>query len=324
MVKYTDKKWLILQHVWGGQWEVPDANIPWTNDCNIALGKLLRSPANHFANDNIDMNADIYFMIIVGTDYYKEEIALIKKLKANGAKVIIGFSSDMRFLTGEGLLGPTGINYTDLCREADVVVSGLPAHLKVFGRYQHKVIDYGVCLERVNFSKPYEERDIDILMSGSIFRNEPTLSFGLELMAMLKEKYPDKRIVYPTKYRKLLQPKYPQIEFLDADDYMYNTGLVPLLQRSKIYINPEARPNPGRAMIESFYCRTPYICSTLSYASKYYPNYTYDYLNFDNIVDLYGKFLEADRAEIIKKSEELAEEDYFDNAIKVWMEKLYG
>lgn len=322
-MKYTDKKWYILQPVYGGKWGIPDKNIPWSNDCNITLGKLLQAPGNHFSNDDIDFDADIYYMIIFNTDHYEKELELIKKLKSLGKKVILTFSADMRFLTGEGLLGHTGINYTDLCAEVDLIISGIPEHIKIYGRYQHKVLSMGVFLERLNFSTNIE-KDIDILVTGSIFRNEPTLSFGLELMSLLKERYPDKKIVYPTKYKQVLQSRYPTIEFIDADLYMYNTGLVPLLQRSNIYINPELRPNPGRAMIEAFYCRVPYICSSMSYPSKYIPDFTYDNMNLEHIVNQYDKMLHSDRDEIIKKAEQLVEEDYFENAIVRIMDRLYS
>jgi hypothetical protein len=323
-MKHTDKKWYILQPIYGGKWSIPDKNTSWSNDCNITLGKLLQAPANHFSNNDIDFSADIYFIIIFGIDHYEKELELIKKLKSLGKKVILTFSADMRFLTGEGLLGHTGINYTDLCAEADLIISGVPDHIKIYGRYEYKTISMGVFLERMNFSNPSIKKDIDILMTGSIFRNEPTLSFGLELMSMLKQKYPNKKISYPTKYKQLLQSKYPLIDFIDADSYMYNQGLVPLLQRSKVYINPELRPNPGRAMIESFYCRVPYICSGMSYPSKYIPDFTYHYMNFEDIINQYEKILNIDSNEIMHKAEQLAEQDYFDNAIVRIMQRLYS
>jgi hypothetical protein len=210
-----------------------------------------------------------------------------------------------------------------MCKEADLVLSGLPSHMRVYGRYQHKVVDFGIFLERVNFSLPYEQRDIDILLSGSIYRGEISLSIAIELMMMLKEKYPEKRIVYPSTWKDIMQPVYPEIEFIDTAPYMYDKGLVPLLQRSKVYINPENRPNPGRAMVEAFYCRTPYVCSRHSYAAKYYPDFTYDYFDLIHMVEQYEKILESDRDSIIKKSEQLAENDYFENKIQEIMNRLY-
>jgi hypothetical protein len=158
----TDKKWYILQPVYGGKWGVPDKNTPWSNDCNIALGRLLQAGGNHFSNDDIDMTADIYYMIIFNTDHYEKELEVIRKLRAKGSKVILTFSADMRFLTGEGLLGSTGINYTDICAEADLIISAVPDHIKLYGRYQYKVISMGVFLERLNFSSINDIKDIDI------------------------------------------------------------------------------------------------------------------------------------------------------------------
>jgi hypothetical protein len=324
MIKYTDKKWVLIQQIYGGKWGVPDINLPWTNDTNISLAKMLRATGDHFANQDVDLDADIYILVLFGTEDYEQKIEFIKKVKAKGAKVILCVSSDMRFLTGEGLLSGTGLNYTHICEQVDMIWSQVPSHVKLYGRYQHKVIDVGVMLEHVNFSLPYEQRDIDILLSGSIFRNEATLSFALEIMMMLKEKYPDKRVVYPTQYKSILQPIYPQIEFINASDISFTDGLVPLLKRAKYYINPELRPNAGRAMVESYYCRTPYVCSSLSFPSRYYPDFTYDCMSLEHIVNQYERMLNSDREEIIRKSEQLAEEDYFDKAIIRVMERLYS
>lgn len=323
MIDYRDKKWLIMQPIEGGRWSTPNFNAPWNDDCNIALGKLLQCGASHINNVDIDMTADIYILLSAYTHTYEHEIEFIRKVKANGSKVILSISSDYKFLTGDNLINKNGIIYTALCKEVDIIMSGIPSHMKFFGRYQHKVINMGMFLERVNFSLPYEQRDIDILLSGSINRNEITLAFAIEIMLMLKEKYPDKRIVYPTNRKNILQPLYPEIEFQDAIT-TNNRGLIPWLSKSKVYINPDARPGPGRAIIESFYSRTPYISSTMCYASKYYPDFTYNHMNIEKIVNQYDKLLNSNREEILKKSEQLAEEDYFDNAIQRIMNTLYS
>ncbi len=322
--KYTDKKWLIMQPIQNGRWAVPDINKPWDVDCNIALGKLLRAPASHICNNDIDMTADIYCLLSAYTCFYQQEIDFCKRVRSLGKKVVLFLSTDYKFLTGQDLLSESGILYSDLCNEADLIISGMPSHFKFFGRNQHKVIDMGIFLERVNFSIPYEQRDIDLLLSGSIGRNEITLPFALELMCLLKEKYPNKRIVYPTAKKSILQPKYPQIEFQEAKD-INGQGLVPWLQKSKHYISVDARPGTNRALIESFYSRTPYISSTMCYTSKYYSDFTYDGLvNFETIINQYERLLNSDREDIIRKSEKLAEEDYFDKAIVRVMERLYS
>jgi hypothetical protein len=312
-----------MQPIVGGAWGAPSPNIPWDIDCNVGLGRLLHCGASCVGNANIDMTADIYVMLCAYPHAYEQEIEFIKTVRSRGAKVILCISTDYKFLTGHELMNSNGILYTALCKEADIILPGIPSHMKLFGRYQHKVIDMSLFLERINFSLPYEQRDIDILLSGSIDRNELTLSFAIEIMLMLKERYPEKRIVYPTAKKDLLQPLYPEIEFQEVKGIANNQGLVPWLQKSKIYINPDARPGPGRAVIESFYCRTPYICSSMCYASKYYSDFTYDHINFETIVSQYDKLLNSDRNEVIKKSEQLAEEDYFDKAILRLMERLY-
>lgn len=323
MIDYRSKKWLIMQPIQNGRWGVPDANRPWDVDCNIALGKLLRASASHVCNTDIDMTADIYCLLSAYTCFYQQEIDFCKKVRSLGKKVVLFLSTDYKFLTGQDLLSDIGILYSDLCNEVDLIVSGMPSHFKFFGRNQHKVIDMSIFLERVNFNIPYEQRDIDILLSGSIGRNEITLPFALELMCMLKEKYPDKRIVYPTAKKHILQSRYPQIEFQEAVD-IQGQGLVPWLQKSKHYISVDVRPGTNRALIESLYSRTPYISSTMCYASKYYQDFTYDGLvNFETIMIQYENILQSDRNEIIQKSEQLAEEDYFDNAIKRIMSRLY-
>lgn len=323
MIDYKSKKWLIMQPIAGGEWQTPNPNLKWDIDCNVGLGRLLHSGASCVGNARIDMTADIYVMLCAYPHAYEKEIEFMKTVKARGAKVVLCISTDYKFLTGYELMNNNGLLYTALCNEADVIIPGIPSHMKLFGRYQHKVIDMSLFLERLNFSLPYEQRDIDILLSGSIDRNELTLAFALEIMLMLKEKYPEKRIVYPTAKKDILQPLYPQIEFQEVRGIANNQGLVPWLQRSKIYINPDARPGPGRAVIEAFYSRTPYICSTMCYASKYNPNFTYDFINFETIINQYDKLLNSNREEVLSNCEKLAEEDYFDNAIKRLMKKLY-
>ena len=324
MIDYRSKKWLIMQPIAGGEWQAPSPNLKWDIDCNVGLGRLLHSGASCVGNARIDMTADIYVMLCAYPHAYEKEIEFMRTVRARGAKVVLCISTDYKFLTGHELINSNGILYTALCKEADVILPGIPSHMKLFGRYQHKVIDMSLFLERINFSLPYEQRDIDILLSGSIDRNELTLAFAIEIMLILKEKYPDKRIVYPTLRKDILQPLYPEIEFTDAKLLPHNQGLVPLLSRSKIYINPDPRPGPGRAVVESFYCRTPYISSTMCYASKYYPDFTYDNMNFETITNQYDKLLNSNRDEVINKSEQLAEEDYFDKAIGRLMIKLYG
>lgn len=323
MIDYKSKKWLILQPIVGGQWGVPSPNLPWDIDCNVGLGRLLQASASHVTNPGVNMNVDIYVMLCAYPHAYESEIEFIRKVKAKGAKVVLCISTDYKFLTGHELINSNGILYTELCKEVDVIIPGIPSHMKLFGRYQNKVIDMSLFLERLNFSLPYEQRDIDILLSGSIDRNELTIAFAIELMLMLKEKYPDKRIVYPTAKKDILQPLYPQIEFQEVRGVANNQGLVPWLKKSKVYINPDPRPGPGRAVIEAFYSRTPYICSTMCYASKYNFDFTYDFMNFETIINQYDKLINSDRNEVISKMEQLAEEDYFDKAIRRLMERLY-
>jgi hypothetical protein len=324
MVKYTDKKWLIMQPVTGGRWDAPNPNMGWTMDCNVNMGRLLQCGASHVCNPDIDMTADIYILLSAHIYFYEQELDFMRRVKANGAKVVLGISTDHKFLTGNDLIDSNGTIYTALCKEADVIMPGIPTNMKFFGRYQHKVVDVsGLFLERLNFSLPYEQRDIDILLTGSLDKNEITLAWAIEIMMMLKEKYPDKKISYPTLRHEVLQHKYPEIDFIDARTLIPDLGLVPLLQRAKIYIHPDPRPGPGRAILESFYCRTPYVSSDMFYHSKYYPDFTYNYMNMEHIIDRYEKISNANREEIIKKSETLAEEDYFENAIARIVAKLY-
>lgn len=323
MIKYSDKKWVLMQGVPNGRFNAPPKDTPWTNDTNVALCKMLQANASHVNNNDIDYTADIYILILLETELYERYLEFIKEVHSRGAKVILCVSSDHRFMVGQGLLNSRGINYTDICAEADLIFSQVPESLKLYGRYQSKVIGVGMIPERVNFGLPYDQRDIDILLSGTI-PAELSLSYAIEIMMMLKEKYPDKRIVYPTQYVNILQPRYPSIEFVHVNSVTPGSGLVDLLRRSKHYINPELRPTAGRAMVESFYCRTPYVCSSMSFASKYFPDFTYDNMNLEHIVNQYDKMLNSNRGEIIQKAEQLAEEDYFGNLMIRVMDRLYN
>jgi len=140
---------------------------------------------------------------------------------------------------------------------------------------------------------------------------------------MFKDKYPEKRIVYPTNYKQILQPLYPEIDFISHEEYSAGLGLVSLLKKTKVYVNVDVRVTPNRTVLESFYCKTPYISCTSSVTSKYYPDFTYDSMNMEHILNQYDKLINSDREGIIKKSEVLAEPDYFENAIVRIMDRLY-
>jgi len=303
------EKWLLLQPTHHNG-TIAAANMQWTNDPFLNLSKYLNAPLWNII-DNVPMNYDIYWVCHFTINDIEKEIELITKVKQQGKKVIVSFSHDMRFLNGEGLLSSNGILYTKLCELADVVCGGVSDKLKIFGRYQNKVIPLGDVLEDLNFSKPYEQRTIDLLISGS--SGEQFLSFGLETLLTIKEKYPEKRIVCLVqlhhkdlifKLRKL----YPQIEF----PFEGVINLIQYMKDTKVYYNPELRPRPGRALIEAYYCRVPFISCSSTYFSRFCKEYCYDQMSICDIVDIYDKILQEDTNKIIQKMVERAKFDFIE------------
>jgi hypothetical protein len=188
----------------------------------------------------------------------------------------------------------------------------MPDSVDIFGRNAHKGMGYGLPVERLNFSCiPYRDRDIDLLVSSSI--GEENFAFTIETLLLIKKNYPDKRIVYSLNgdHKDKVKPyENYGIEFFQSSR---SKSLIHCLPYAKVYFNPECRPRGGRAILEAFYCRTPFISSDLTVFSKAFPQYTYNVMHMTKISDMFGEILEADYAKIIKQAEENMEEEYWDN-----------
>ncbi len=281
----------------------------WSNDSFDNLSRLLNAKLYHILDEDIDKEADAYFIANFDINLVDKEIEFAKQMKDRGAKILAAYSQDVRFLHGQGLLNNNGTLWTGLAEVADVISSGINTDLKIFGRYQNKVIPMGEIIEDNDFSIPYHERDIDLLTSGAI--GEECLSFELEFLSLVKQKFPEKKVVsvihghYGGLVNKLKQ-KFPWIEFS-------TNNFLPLLQRAKVYCNPELRPRPGRSLVECMYCRVPFIASEMMYHSKLCKEYTYKWSSIVDWVDTYERLLNDDWDEIIKNMEERAIEDNFEN-----------
>jgi len=303
------EKWLILQptHHHG---TMATPNMPWTNDPFLNVSNYFKAPLWN-VTDDVPMGYDVYWFCHFTIGDIEKEIELIQKIKSQGAKVFVTFSHDMRFLHGDGLLSSNGILWTKLCELSDAVGGGVSENLKIFGRYQHKVVQIGDILADENFSKPYEERPIDLLTSGP--PGEQFLSFGLETLLTIKERHPEKRIVclIQLQHKELilkLRQLYPQIEF--PIEGVVN--LMQYMQNAKVYYNPEPRPRPGRAMMEAYYCRVPFICCSATYFSKMCLEFAYDQMSIVDIADSYDRLIASDIDNVIKKMEEKASFDFFE------------
>jgi hypothetical protein len=312
------EKYIILQPTHSQGLLVP-SNAQWSNDSFINMSRLLSAKLYHINDMNIDLNADIYHICNFDIELIEKEIQFAEDRKKDDAKIIVGFSQDLRFLHCDGLMNSNGVLWTELCRVSDIVTSGISSDLRMYGRYQDKVVDWGELLEPLNFSIPYDQRPIDFITSGPI--GEQSLSFELELLLTIKEKYPEKRVVscihgiHHEKIRKLVK-RYPQIEFpFNPENPTAGKPLPYYLRQSKVYCNPEIRPRPGRAAMDAFYCRVPFISSSWTYFSRLCPEFKFHRNDILEIVEQYDKILESDPILLIKEMEKNAEYDLYWNVL---------
>jgi hypothetical protein len=307
-----DKRWILIQptHRNGG---VSPQNMPWTNDSFRMLSKQFNAACYHIQDENIPLDADGYIMCSFDANLAKQEIDFLNKVRANGAKTLLGFSHDGRFLVGGGLLNEDGYLWTSVCEATDVISSGVNPELKIYGRFQHKVIPLGEVVEDLNWSIPFEERPYDLIGCGTV--SEQSLSIQLEFLLMAKEKYPNQRIAcviagHHEPLIKTLRIRYPQMEF--PLNIQQDPNLISYLRKAKVFFNPELRPRPARALNEAYYCRTPYISASTTYHSRLCSEFAYDSINFEQMMNKYDAILKEDSNEIVKRMEERAKFDMFD------------
>jgi hypothetical protein len=320
-----DRKWIMVDPtmVRGVGYPPPPITDPWVNNTFINDCRLLQATKYHILSPQLlNARADAYFLISVIDHNLDEEIEFVKRVHREGSKVVIALSLDGRFTGGHGLMcHNTGTLYIDLCREADAIWSGVSEKLHIYGNYQHKVVNAGEFVEPLNLNiPPIDRRNIDMLGTG--FNDESSLSLNLVFFLMLKEKYPEKRFVYAFRnspsylpMMQQVQSKYPQIEFTQE-------SFPALLDNSKAYINIEPRPRGGRAVLEAWHHRVPSISYSQTYWSKLFPDFAFDDLSFDKMVDLYDRLLASDYNTIIKKSEETMQYDYYEVVYKRLTDKL--
>ena len=325
MSSIIDRKWIMVEPsmVLGQGYPPPPESSSWVNNTFINDCRLLRAKKYHILSPYLkEDKADAYFLISCIDTHLDFEIEFVKRVRSEGSKVVLAVSADGRFNSGHGLYCfSSGTLYTELCKEVDVIWSGVANNLHIYGSHQHKVVDAGEFVERRNVSiQPYSYRTIDLLGTG--FNDEASLSLCLVLFLMLKEKYPEKRLVYAFRpsadynnLHNMMKAKYPQIEFS-------REPMPELLNDSKAYINIEPRPRGGRAVLEAWYHRVPSISYSQTYFSKLFPEFAFDMLSFDKIVDSYDRLISSDYDTIIKRSEEIMEYDYFEPVYNRIIKKL--
>lgn len=310
------EKWTIIQPVCrGGSMETSGQ---WSNHTFLNFSRLFNAKLYHITDSNIEMDSDVYHIVNFDIGLLEQEIEFAKAVKRRGAKVTVGFSQDFRFLIGDGLISNQGHLYTELCKVADGIQSGVPDK-GIYGRFQDKVILMGEILEDQSFALPYENRSIDLVTSGPA--GEQSLSFELEFLLMIKEKYPDKKLVscIHAPHRPIvekLRVNYPQITFA------IEHPLMDYMRMSKVYCNPEIRPRPGRTLMEAFYFRVPFISSSWTYYSKLCKEFSYNKVSITEMFDKYELLIHSDVNEIIYKMEQRAQEEMFDAVYSRIKEKL--
>jgi len=302
-----DKKWILVQpsHRGGG---LSPQNMQWTNDSFRMLSKQFNAPCYHILDENIPLHADAYIICSFDIALIEKEIEFVKKVKENGAKVLVGFSQDLRFLIGSNLLLPSGTLYTELCKDVDIISSGVNPKLGIYGRYQDKVIPFGEVLEDFNWSVPFEQREYDLITCEA--PSEYALAFELEFLLLAKERHPDHRMacLIHGDHQELiytLRDKYPQIEF----PFKPGLSLIDYIKVTKTFCNPEMRPRPCRTAMESYYCRVPFISSSWTYHSRLCKEFAYDSVSIVDWVDKYDAIVNSDRDQIIRNMEERAKYD---------------
>lgn len=322
-LEYLNKKWTWITPLMG--WDCPPLHEPYTRDNGRVMSRLLRANAFSLKYPNtkeIELDSDIYVIISFDIKMLDKEIEFAKKLKGLGKKIVICMSADYRWLNGENLISPNGKLYTELAEYADVILSGVGDNIAVYGRYQYKVLSWGLPVERLNLStQPFESRDIDILISSTFDLSQ--LALELESLLYLKSKYENLNIVfnYSISNKEVLENK---IKYFENKGITFISGdLMDTMPRAKCYLNLEMRPRGGRAILEAFYCRTPFICFDTVFYSKLLPDFVLKSFNMENLLDNYNKLMETPYSNLIQTMELNMESFYFDNMIIKLMEKIY-
>lgn len=313
------KKWMVVQPL-PASWDVPPEGHAWSIDPFYQISRLVRARGTNIGEPNIPMDCDIYFLISFNISLLHQELEFIRKVHAHGKKVVVAFSQDNRFSTGDHLVDQYGNIYTDLVGEADLTISGMSGDLHIYGRFQDKVIPGGQFLERLNFSDEGIPREIDVLMSGNSLEN--AFGFAMEIALSIKTKFPWARVVYSLRdgfgyHENALRARGIEVA---------RPPLVELLKRSKVYIDHQIRPRPGRVLDEAWYCRTPFIAHEDTYLSRIFPQYRYKKMSIDYIMDLYtGLSVRAvnDRPKLITDAARLAEWDYWENVKRRIEQRLF-
>lgn len=318
---YLDKKWIWITPL-RTKWSPPPLDEAYTIDVERVFTKFVRASAYHIDySDDIDMTGDIYVIVQFDISNLEKEIEFAKKVKALGKKLIVCYSADMRFLIGNCFISPQGTLYTELGKYADVILSGMGRKNNIYGRYSDKVIEWALPMERLNFSnRSYEEREIDVLMSGSVGLD--SFAFELEFMLMLKEKYPNIKIMHSsqTQHREYMQ-KFSHLDITFVHEFLAN-----IMTNAKCYINLEVRPRGARVGLDAFYCRTPMMLCESTLYSELLPDFSYPMtLDFRQILDKYDKLRNTPYDILLNEMETNAENKfYFDVIIGELMSRLYN
>ncbi len=316
-----NKSWILIQPTHHGG-EISPVNMGWTNDSFRMLSKQFNAPCYHITDPNIPLTADGYIICSFDINLIEMEIEFVKQVHAQGGKTVVGFSQDLRFLTGGALLNERGSLYTSLCEVTDAISSGVNPEMGIYGRYQDKVIPLAEIIENYNWDIPYEDRDYDLITCEAL--SEYALGFELEFLLMVKERHPEHRVASCIHSAHMdlietLRRKYPQIEF----PFVPGLSLIDYIKNTKVFCNPEIRPRPCRTAMEAYYCRVPFISSSWTYHSNICPDFTYKWNSIVDMADKYDLILSRDRSEIIKEMEENAKYDSFENAYKRIYDKLW-
>jgi len=300
-------------------WQVHSKNISHNENTSANIFRLLNAEVYHIS-DIKNLNAKYYYINAFDIKETHLLLPVMDKIKDNGGKSIVHFSSDGRFIMGHCLYDmSTNTGYGDVCDKANFIISEVSPDWKCYGKNQHKVIPLSHNMEHINYNIDLSEKNIDIFSTGP--GGQENLPLVIETLRYLKEKNPHFKIVCATAsdFVAKLNDKYPEIEFVFSSPHH---NFLETLKQSKVYLNLEPRPRGGRAVEWSYYCKTPAVAYKYVYYSQLYPELCYDKLDMDLICNLLETAHKNTWQHYESKANEFAEKNMFESWYKTIMSRL--
>lgn len=272
-------------------------------------------------------DADVWFMHHGAPNATEAEIKFARGARAKGKKIVLGMTSELKWLNGTGRIAKTGHIYSDLLKEVDLIISEVHPSWKVYGRYQDKVIGLSEPLDHIRI--PPQQKTVDFLFVGSARASDMSIvkpahmemfyhiAYSIELSYMLLEKDPSYRCTIGVGLRQVdtLSQRYPEIMFTAT--YPHDT-FTEWLRTTNVLINPELRPRGGRAIMWAFYAGVPAVCSSGTFFSNLFPSLIFDRIDLEHMRERSIYALE-NKEKIMEDAESFAKPFY----PRRWLKAIY-